>query len=93
MPARPGRDHTNHSYRVRSLLCLQQTAGNRAGQRQMPPEGAGQRPDAIVDDQAFWEWWKLVAGFEGSLGDWKANPGKKSDRGGQTNWRVTKSLY
>jgi hypothetical protein len=78
---------------VRAILQLQQTVGNRAVQRQMPPEGAGQKPDAQAGDEAFWEWWKLVTGYEGSLGDWKANPGNKYDRGKQTNWGVTKSLY
>jgi len=92
-PARPVRPHARHSHRARSILQLQQTVGNRAVQRQMPPEGAGQKPDAKPGDEAFWEWWKLVAGFEGSLGDWKANPGNKSDRGGQTNWGVTKTTY
>ena len=93
VPVKPDRHHGNHNHQVRSILQVQQTAGNRAVQRQMPPEGAGQKPDSKAGDQAFWEWWKLVAGFEGSLEDWKANPGNKSDRGGQTNWGVTKSLY
>ena len=33
----------------------------------MPPEGAVEKPDSKAGDQAFWEWWKLVAGFEGWL--------------------------
>jgi lysozyme family protein len=46
-----------------------------------------------TDDPAFWEWWKLVVGFEGSLEAWKAQPANKNDRGGETNWGVTKKLY
>lgn len=46
------------------------------------------------DDAAFWEWWKLVAGFEGSFEGWKKNPAnKKHDKGGETNWGVTKKNY
>ncbi len=93
VPARSVRPKPRHSHQVRAILQLQQTAGNRAVQRQMPPEGTGQKPDSKAGDEAFWEWWKLVAGFEGSLEDWKANPGNTSDRGKQTNWGVTKSLY
>ena len=92
-PAKPVRPHARRSHQARAFLRLQQTVGNQAIQRQMPPEGAGQKPDAKAGDEAFWEWWKLVAGFEGSLSDWKANPGNKSDRGGQTNWGVTKTTY
>lgn len=51
-------------------------------------------PAATKDeDAAFMEWWKLVAGFEGSLEDWKKRPQNKNDRGGETNWGVTKNLY
>lgn len=46
-----------------------------------------------AEDAAFWEWWKLVAGFEGPLEAWKAQPANKSDRGGETNWGVTKKFY
>lgn len=46
-----------------------------------------------AEDAAFWEWWKLVVGFEGPLEAWKSNPGNKSDRGGETNWGVTKKMY
>jgi hypothetical protein len=46
-----------------------------------------------ADDAAFWEWWKLVVGFEGSLADWKSRLENKSDRGGETNWGVTKKMY
>lgn len=49
--------------------------------------------EKTAEDAAFWEWWKLVAGFEGSLEAWKAQPANKSDRGGETNWGVTKKLY
>jgi len=75
----------------REILRLQQTVGNRAVQRQVPPEG--QSTDSKAGDEAFWEWWKHVAGYEGSLDDWKARPENKHDRGGQTNWGVTKSTY
>jgi len=46
-----------------------------------------------AEDPAFWEWWKKVVAFEGSLEAWKAQPANKSDRGGETNWGVTKKLY
>jgi lysozyme family protein len=46
-----------------------------------------------ADDAAFWEWWKKIIRFEGSLAAWKANPGNKSDLGGETNWGVTKKTY
>lgn len=46
-----------------------------------------------ADDAAFWEWWKLVAGYEGSLADWRKRPENKRDRGGETNWGVTKKMY
>ena len=75
----------------RGILHLQQTAGNCAVQRQVSPEG--QPNDSKAGDEAFWEWWKLVAGFEGSYEDWKARPENKHDRGGQTNWGVTKTTY
>jgi lysozyme family protein len=45
------------------------------------------------EDAAFWEWWKNVVGFEGSYDAWKNNPGNKSDKGGETNWGVTKKTY
>ena len=48
---------------------------------------------AKAEDAAFGEWWKHVVGYEGSLEDWKKNPANKSDRGGETNWGVTKKLY
>ena len=67
LPARPIRPKPRHSHQVGAILQLQQTVGNRAVQRQMPPEGAGQKPDSKAGDQAFWEWWRLVAGFEGWL--------------------------
>jgi lysozyme family protein len=59
-----------------------------AGSLQRKPAG-----DASADDAAFWEWWKLVVGFEGSLDAWKKQPANKNDRGGQTNWGVTKQTY
>jgi lysozyme family protein len=46
-----------------------------------------------TDDAAFWEWWKLVAGYEGSLKDWRKRPENKRDRGGETNCGVTKKMY
>jgi lysozyme family protein len=49
--------------------------------------------EKTADDAAFWEWWKLVAGFEGPLEAWKAQPANKRDRGGETNWGVTKKFY
>jgi len=49
--------------------------------------------EKTADDAAFWEWWKLVAGFEGSLEAWRAQPANRSDRGGETNWGVTKKFY
>jgi len=59
-----------------------------AGSVQRQPSG-----DKGADDAAFWEWWKLVVGFEGSLEAWKKQPANKNDRGGQTNWGVTKQTY
>jgi lysozyme family protein len=53
----------------------------------------GKTADTTAEDAAFWEWWKLVAGFEGSLEAWKSQPANKSDRGGETNWGVTKKFY
>lgn len=44
-------------------------------------------------DPKFWEWWKLVVGFEGSLEAWKANPANAADKGGETNWGMTKKMY
>jgi lysozyme family protein len=46
-----------------------------------------------TDDPAFWEWWKLVVGFEGDFEAWKKNPGNKNDRGKETNFGITKGLY
>lgn len=57
-------------------------------QRQPKPKKA---PPAV--DPKFWEWWKRVVGFEGSLEDWKSNPANKNDKGGETNWGVTKKMY
>ncbi|MEO8526002.1 MAG: DUF4157 domain-containing protein [Caldimonas sp.] len=68
---------------------VQQRRG--AGARvQRKPNDAAAAPG--VDPQ-FWEWWKGVVGFEGSLEQWKANPANVNDAGGQTNWGVTKSIY
>jgi lysozyme family protein len=44
-------------------------------------------------DPRFWEWWKLVVGFEGSLEAWKAQPANAADKGGETNWGVTTKMY
>lgn len=60
---------------------------------QRQPEKAAKAAAAKSVDPAFWEWWKRVVGFEGSLSAWKATPGNKSDRGGETNWGVTKKMY
>jgi lysozyme family protein len=66
--------------------------------RQRAPALSVQRQKAdpaqtAADEAAFWEWWKPVSGIEGSLKDWKARPENKSDRGGETNFGVTKGLY
>jgi len=66
--------------------------------RQRAPAFSVQREKAnpaqtTADDAAFWEWWKPVSGIEGSLAAWKARPENKQDRGGETNWGVTKGLY
>lgn len=59
------------------------------------PQFKGQKPapPAPGVDPKFWQWWKLVVGFEGSLEAWKANPANAADKGGETNWGVTKKLY
>lgn len=44
-------------------------------------------------DPKFWEWWKAVQGFEGSLADWEKRPENKHDKGGKTNWGVTLETY
>lgn len=66
----------------------------RRGGARLQLKGNGGKPKAApAVDPAFWEWWKLVAGFEGSLDAWKAQPANAADRGGETNWGVTKKTY
>lgn len=68
---------------------LQQRASGARVQRKDKP-----KPAAVpADDPAFLEWWKLVTGFEGPLAAWMANPANAADKGGQTNWGVTKQGY
>ena len=55
-----------------------------------PKEPAAAPPGA---DPKFWEWWKLVVGFEGPLDAWKAQPANAADKGGETNFGVTKKMY
>jgi len=53
---------------IGSVLHLQRTVRNRAViQRQPPPQGQGGSSSGM--DPKFWEWWKAVQGFEGSLAD------------------------
>ncbi|HRI18973.1 MAG TPA: glycosyl hydrolase 108 family protein, partial [Burkholderiaceae bacterium] len=59
-------------------------------------EGKGKKQAAAAApgvDPKFWEWWKRVVGFEGSLADWRANPANAADKGGETNFGVTKQFY
>lgn len=44
-------------------------------------------------DPAFEQWWKSIAGYEGSLASWEKQPANKHDRGGKTNWGVTHATY
>jgi lysozyme family protein len=87
-----------------TVLCLQRSAGNAAVARLVadgklrqlarqdvtPPADA---PATDPGDVAFFEWWKKIAGLEGSLADWKANPANKDDKGGETNWGITKGTF
>ncbi len=60
-------------------------------------EEKGKKPNlgaGLKHPDAFWEWWKKVAGFEGTVGDWEAN--KKfnvNDRGGRTNLGITRGTF
>jgi lysozyme family protein len=74
----------------RSAIGRQGQASQSTGQNSQPQAKAS---PSGADDAAFIEWWKLVVGFEGSLEAWKARPENKSDRGGETNWGVTKQMY
>lgn len=57
-------------------------------------EGKAKQPAAAPGvDPKFWEWWKRVVGFEGPLDAWKANPANAADKGGETNFGVTKNFY
>jgi len=48
----------------------------------------------LAHPEAFFEWWKKVAGFEGSLADWHANiKFNKDDKGGQTQYGVTRDTF
>jgi lysozyme family protein len=66
---------------------VSQRASAQVVQRDKPPAA----PNA--EDPAFWEWWKRIVGFEGDFESWKKNPGNKNDRGGQTNFGITKTFY
>lgn len=56
-----------------------------------PPQGkTGMTPEQKA---RFFEWWKRIAGLEGSYDAWKANPANAADRGGETNWGVTWDTY
>lgn len=48
---------------------------------------------SAVSDPAFEQWWKSIAGYEGSLADWEKQPANQHDRGGKTNWGVTHATY
>ena len=85
--------------RDRALLAhelahvVQQRRGGQARLQLKPAKGGSPKPAPAAVDPAFWEWWKLVAGFEGSLEAWRAQPANAADRGGETNWGVTKKFY
>ena len=55
----------------------------------VPQSGGG----SAVGDPAFEQWWRSIAGYEGSLADWEKQAANKHDRGGKTNWGVTHSTY
>lgn len=45
-------------------------------------------------EKVFLEWWKKIAGLEGSYEQWKANPqNNKYDRGGKTNFGITWNTF
>jgi len=58
-----------------------------------PAPGQQAAPPAQRIDPSFWEWWKRVNGYEGTLQQWRANRGNKNDKGGETNHGVTKETY
>ncbi len=58
-----------------------------------PHAGKPAAPAAPRPDPAFWEWWKRIAGFEGTLDQWRANAANKADKGGETNSGITKQFY
>jgi lysozyme family protein len=76
---------------------IQQRLGdNKAGPSAVRQRASGiqrQEATAAAEEAAFVEWWKRVAGFEGTLGDWLAQPANKYDRGGETNLGITKKFY
>ncbi|MEP7302820.1 MAG: DUF4157 domain-containing protein [Caldimonas sp.] len=61
-----------------------------------PPATGGAKkaaPRSFRNDPAFREWWKHIAGYEGTLEDWEANPGNKDDKGGRTQSGITENFY
>lgn len=61
-----------------------------------PPAAGGSKrsaPRSFRNDPAFKEWWKRIAGYEGTLEDWEANKGNKDDKGGRTQSGITEEFY
>ena len=94
LPVRSNEGSLDVGFEARSILHLQQTVGNRAVLRRQPqPQAPNQTDGPPGTDPKFWEWWKAVQGFEGSLADWEKRPENKNDKGGKTNWGVTIETY